>query len=154
VSDYVRAIFASAIDFANELLTSLDISCLGLLRRLGGMDKNVTRCGRFDPFRPDANRPMPTLGMGRGCDPLTAHGGYYDSYGPGQGGSAVGPPGSHGMGRGVGPPLPSGYGGPPQPPPGCGRDWERGRGGDRDSYRSRKRSRSRSRDRDRHSRRR
>jgi U1 small nuclear ribonucleoprotein 70kDa len=108
-------------------------SHLFLLYRLGGKDQNVTFPGRFDPSRPDANRPPPPMmmdgppppGMGRGRGPPPPMG--YD--GPG--------PGGYGGGYRDGP---GGYGGPP--PPGGGRYGDRGGGGGYGSRKRRSRSRS------------
>jgi len=91
--------------------------------RLGGKHENVTRPGRFDPSRPEANIPMSGAGMGRGGGPPFGGSGH-------GGGFRDGPGPAYGMGRGRGDP----YGGPPPP-----RDFDRGRGGDRGS---RKRHRS------------
>lgn len=118
--------------------------------RLGGKGKNITYPGRFDPNRPEANRPPPAMGMGgppmgmgRGGGPPGGYdrgppgGGYHNNYGHGPGGGGGG---GYGMGRGGG----DRYGGPPPPGGGGGRDRGRGGGGDRYGDRKRHRSRSRS----------
>jgi len=108
--------------------------------RLGGKTKNVKTPGRFDPSRPEANRPIPppmsdgpSGGMGRGQGPPIYGGSYDGGRGGGQyGGYRDGPPGHYG-----GPPASyAGYGGP-----------ARGRGGGSEGGRRRRRSRSRSPDR-------
>jgi len=115
--------------------------------RLGGKDKNYTYPGRFDPSRPEANRPMPPMmgggppGMGRGMG--GPPGGYPGgNYGPSGGGGYGGPPPAPPRGAGPPPPRAGGgpygpaggsYGGPPPP-----RGGDRyGGGGDRKRYRSR-----------------
>jgi len=105
--------------------------CFSCAHRLGGKDKNIRYPGRYDPNRPEMNRPPGMDGppghmMGRGGHPPPPYGGGYDNRG-GHGyrdGPYGGPPSRGG-----------GYGGPPS---------YGGRGGRMDGDRRRRRSRSRS----------